>query len=95
MEGGVEYREAWLGVGEASEALRDAATAEQSFRKAVAYFPDRVEPHYRLAQLLKKEDRSEEASKEFALVTKLQEQDRARAAAIISSSRVTGQHRPE
>ena len=82
-----EYREAWIGIGEASEAMHDLATAEQSFRKAIAYFPDQVEPHYRLAQLLKKQDRSEEANKEFALVTKLHEQDRARAAAIMSSFR--------
>ncbi len=85
-EGG-EYREAWIGIGEASEALHDLPTAEQSFRKAIIYFPEQVEPHYRLAQLLKKEDRSEEANKEFALVTKLHEQDRARAAAIMSSFR--------
>lgn len=80
-----KYHEAWIGIGEASEALHDLATAEQSFRKAIVYFPDQVEPHYRLAQLLKKENRSEEASKEFALVAKLHEQDRARAAAIMSS----------
>jgi tetratricopeptide (TPR) repeat protein len=84
---GGEYREAWIGIGEASEALRDFPTAEQSFRKAILYFPDQVEPHYRLAQLLKKQNRLEEASKEFALVTQLHEKERARAAAIMSSSR--------
>ena len=69
--------------------------AEHSFRRAIAYFPDRVEPHYRLAQLLRKQDKSQEANREFALVKELQEQDRARAAAIISSSKPISERRSQ
>lgn len=83
---GNEYREAWIGLGEASEALHDFTAAESNFRKAISYFPDRVEPHYRLAQLLKRQNRLVEADQEFALVKQLEAQDRAREAAIITPS---------
>lgn len=86
LDQGGDYREAWIGVGEASEALNDLQTAEQSFRKAISFFPERVEPHYRLAQLLRKQGRTQEADAEFATVTQLHNRDQARAAAIFSSS---------
>jgi tetratricopeptide (TPR) repeat protein len=81
---GSEYPEAWIGIGEANEALGNLPAAEQSFRKAVMYFPDRVEPHYRLAQLFRKEKKRSEATEQFASVTRLQQQDRERAQAVLS-----------
>lgn len=89
------YHQAWIGIGEANEALNSIAAAEQSFRKAITYFPDLVEPHYRLAQLLRKQNKSAEAQEQFALVGKLQQQNRARAAAILSLPNAPASHAPE
>ena len=72
--------EAYWALGRALALREEFKEAIEAFNSAVALAPERADAHYQLGLALKRLGRTEEANREFAIVTKLNTEFRTNAA---------------